>query len=431
MRPGSVALLIVKLTLAIGLIIATNHTAVAHGRWVALVVGNSAYRSIPTLENPENDARLIASTLRALGFTLIGGGPRLNLDKARFDAAVRAFGQFLPGAEVALFYYAGHGMQVRGENWLVPVDANPRRMQDLDFQMVDAQLVLKQMEEAGTRLNVVILNACRNNPFGGRGIRGGAPGLAEMRAPPGTLISYATQPGNVAMDGSGADSPYTLALVNAMRQPGLDVLSMFNRVGVMVEGDTDGEQQPWLSSSPIAYDFALSGLVSGSVAAIPETPIPPHAAVATTAGAFAGLPERIALEARAVGIPLAPSLDFVAPSVEVSAGAAKFVGAWGPGHWHGPQGAVFGNIIVAVSRVDVDGTAHLTVMQDAGYDHAGGRHGPIVTYIDGRIEDGALTFQSVDKYWRFVMQIGTDGRLYGECFVGTRLGSRIELPRIQ
>jgi len=431
MRPGGASLLIVKLTLAIGLIIGASHAAVAHGRWVALVVGNSAYQSVPRLENPNNDARLMASTLRALGFTLVGGGPRLNLDKAEFDAAIRAFGQSLPGAEVALFYYAGHGMQVQGENWLVPVDANPQRTQDLDFQMVDAQLVLRQMEGAGTRLNVVILDACRNNPFGGRGIRGGAPGLAEMRAPPGTLISYATQPGNVAMDGRGADSPYTLALVNAMRQPGLDVLSMFNHVGVMVEGDTGGEQQPWLSSSPIAYDFAFAGIVTGTLMEIPETHIPPATAVPVTAEAFAGLPERIALQARAAGIPLAPRLNFVAPSADVSAGAAQFVGAWGPGHWHGPQGAVFDNIIIAVSRVDADGTAHLTIMHDAWYDHDGGRHTPLVVYNDGKIEGGALTFQSPDKYWRFVMQIGTDGRLYGESFVDTRLRSRIELPRIE
>jgi hypothetical protein len=186
----------------------------------------------------------------------------------------------------------------------------------------------------------------------------------------------------------------THSLVNAMRQPGLDVLSMFNRVGVIVEGDTGGQQQPWLLSSPIAYDFAFAGIVTGSIAVLPEAPIPPQAAVPATAGAFRGLPERIALQARAAAIPLAPRLNFVAPSADVSSGAAQFVGAWGPGHWHGPQGGVFDNIIIAVSRVDADGTAHLTVMQDAWYGHSGGRHTPLVVYNDGKIENGTLTFQS-------------------------------------
>ena len=136
----------------------------------------------------------------------MGGGEQLDLDKPGFDRAIGAFGRAIEGADVALFYYAGHGVQVQGSNWLVPVTANPAREADLDFQMVDAELVLKQMQAAGTRLNVMILDACRNNPFGGRGLRAAGGGLAQMRAPEGTLISYATQPGNVATDGTGTDS---------------------------------------------------------------------------------------------------------------------------------------------------------------------------------------------------------------------------------
>ena len=165
------------------------------------------------------------------------------------------FGHAVAGAEVALFYYSGHGLQVQGVNWLVPIDANPTRPQDLDFQMVDADLVLRQMDGAGTKLNLVLLDACRNNPFGNRGLRALQPGLAEMRAPEGTLISYATQPGNVAMDGAGANSPYTTALAASMRRPGLDVFRMFNQVGLQVKRSTGGNQQPWVSNSPIDGDF--------------------------------------------------------------------------------------------------------------------------------------------------------------------------------
>ncbi|PJG51176.1 hypothetical protein CVM73_32250 [Bradyrhizobium forestalis] len=226
---------------------------------VALVIGNSAYQSVPRLENPANDARLVADTLQRLGFTLVGGGAQVELDKAAFDTAVQRFGSQLIGADVALFYYAGHGIQLRGTNYLVPVTANPARETDVDFQMVDAALVLRQMDGAGTKLNIVILDACRNNPFGGRGLRASDGGLAQIRAPEGTLLSYATQPGNVALDGADGHSPYTRALVETMQRPGLDVLQTFNQVGLVVKRATGSAQQPWVSSSPIDGSFYFSG----------------------------------------------------------------------------------------------------------------------------------------------------------------------------
>jgi hypothetical protein len=266
-----------RLLLIATLLIMSSFAASAQGRRVALIVGNSAYTSVPQLANPANDARLMARTLSGVGFELIGGGAQVNLDKAKFEAAVHDFGLALPGAEVALFYYAGHGLQVQGVNWLVPLDANPTRPQDLDFQMIDASLVLKQMEGAGTKLNIMILDACRNNPFGGRGLRGTQSGLAQMQAPEGTLISYATQPGNTAADGAGADSPYTMALSDAMKQPGLDVLRMFNRIGVAVKQSTGGQQQPWLSSSPIEGDYYFAGPGSSPAAAATSAMISPPA----------------------------------------------------------------------------------------------------------------------------------------------------------
>ncbi|KRQ00683.1 caspase family protein [Bradyrhizobium sp. DASA03076] len=222
---------------------------------VALVVGNSAYKNITPLDNPSKDATLMADTLGSLGFALVGGHAQLDLDKAAMDIAVQSFGRQVQGADVALFYYAGHGVQVAGSNYLVPVGANPTREADVDFQMTDVNLVLRQMQGSGTRLNLVILDACRNNPFGSRGLRASEGGLAQMRAPEGTLISYATQPGNVAQDGSDGHSPYTKALAATVRTAGLDVFQTFNQVGLAVKRATGGAQQPWVSSSPIDGTF--------------------------------------------------------------------------------------------------------------------------------------------------------------------------------
>jgi hypothetical protein len=231
---------------------------------VALVIGNSHYKNVTPLANPVNDAKLMAETLRALGFVIVGGSAQLDLDKTQFDGVVQGFSDQIQGADVGLFYYAGHGLQVRGQNYLVPVGANPARETDVDFQMVDTALVLRQMEGAGTKLNIVILDACRNNPFGGRGLRATEGGLAQMRAPEGTLISYATQPGNVARDGANGNSPYTSALADAIRKPGRDIFQTFNAVGLAVKEATGGVQQPWVSSSPIAGSFYFAGQVPGA-----------------------------------------------------------------------------------------------------------------------------------------------------------------------
>jgi formylglycine-generating enzyme required for sulfatase activity len=234
-------------------------TASPSERRVALVIGNDQYRHVPRLANPTNDARLIAETLMSVGFTLIGSKAQLDLDKAAFDRVVQEFGTMIQGAGVALFYYAGHGLQVRGTNYLVPVSANPTREADVDFQLFNVDLVLRQMEGAGTRLNFLILDACRNNPFAGRGLRAAVGGLAQMQAPEGTLIAYATQPGNVALDGTDGHSPYTSALASAVRKPGLDVFAVFNETGLDVKQRTGGAQQPWVSSSPIAGQFYFTG----------------------------------------------------------------------------------------------------------------------------------------------------------------------------
>src|SRR5580658_554249 len=187
---------------------------------VALVIGNSAYRTVPALPNPVADAKLMSDTLTSLGFFVVGGAAQLDLDKAGFDDALRKFSAELTGADVALFYYAGHGVETHGLNYLAPVDAHPIDEADIFTQMIGISGILDQLEKSGTRINLVLLDACRNNPFSGHGAHSTTGGLAQMPAPVGTLISFATQPRSVSLDGDGGHSPYTRALVDAMQRPG-------------------------------------------------------------------------------------------------------------------------------------------------------------------------------------------------------------------
>jgi len=230
----------------------------ADGRRVALVIGNSRYEYVPALSNPSHDAELMAATLRSVGFKLVGDRALIDLDKPAFESAVQRFGDEAEGSNIALFYYAGHGLELNGANYLAPVSTNPTKEADVALQMVEAQSVLRQMEDSGAKLNVVILDACRNNPFAGRGLRATNGGLGEMQAPTGTLISYATQPGEVAGDGSGRDSPFTQALAEAIPLPGVDILLLFNKVAVTVQNRTGGNQQPWTSHSPIDGEFQFT-----------------------------------------------------------------------------------------------------------------------------------------------------------------------------
>jgi tetratricopeptide (TPR) repeat protein len=226
---------------------------------VALVIGNSAYRTVPALPNPAADARLMSDTLLSLGFFVVGGGAQVDLDKASFDDVLREFGKELIGADVALFYYAGHGVETHGLNYLVPVDAHPADEGDVFTQMTGVSGILDQMEKSGTRINLVLLDACRDNPFRDHGVRSTTGGLAQMPAPVGTLISFATQPRSISLDGVDGHSPYTRALAQAMQRPGSGLFKTFNEVGLAVEKATGGSQLPWVSSSPIAGNFYFAG----------------------------------------------------------------------------------------------------------------------------------------------------------------------------
>lgn len=228
-------------------------------RRVALVMGNSAYRTVAPLPNPANDARLMAEALKSLGFELVGGRALTDLaGKADMEQAVQRFGEMVKGAAVGVFFYAGHGVQVDGKNYLVPVGANVAARTQIKYQLLDADYVLDEMAAAGTQVNVVVLDACRNNPFGDRGLRDVAAGLAQIMAPKGTLLAYSTAPGRTAADGAGNNSPFTQALARHIRTPGLRIDDVFMRVGVEVEQKTGGEQSPWKSDN-LRGVFCLSG----------------------------------------------------------------------------------------------------------------------------------------------------------------------------
>lgn len=220
---------------------------------VALVIGNSAYKDAP-LTNPVNDARAIARALQESGFTVIS---RENINQGGMLSALREFGDRLRGGGTGLFYYAGHGMQIKGRNYLIPVGASIEREDEVAYNAVDAQAVLDKMEAAGNVANIMILDACRNNPFT-RSTRSGQAGLAQMDAPVGTLVAYATSPGAVASDGSGSNGLYTQHLLTAIRQPGSKVEDVFKQVRANVRRDSQGKQVPWESTS-LEGDFYFKG----------------------------------------------------------------------------------------------------------------------------------------------------------------------------
>ena len=248
---------------------------------VALVIGNSAYQAVPKLPNPAGDAKLMSDTLLSLGFFVVGGSARLDLDKTGFDAALQEFSAQLAGADVALLYYAGHGVETHGLNYLVPVDAHPQDEADVFMQMISTSGILDQLEKSGTRINLVLLDACRDNPFSGHGVRSSTGGLAQMPAPIGTLISFATQPRSVSLDGDSGHSPYTSALVAAMQKPGYGLFKTFNDVGLAVDKATGGQQLPWVSSSPISGNFYFAGKPAPVATDARQASLTPDAPAAT------------------------------------------------------------------------------------------------------------------------------------------------------
>lgn len=229
-------------------------TAIAEER-IALVIGNGGYTSVQPLDNPVSDAKLIADTLKTVGFnvTLLTDATQVELKRAisTFGSDLRAGGPDMVG----LFYYAGHGVQSFGANYLLPVDTSLTNAADLDLVALEASAVLRQMASARNRTNIVILDACRNNPFEAIPSLNDN-GLAEMKAPTGTYLAYATAPGSVALDGVQRNSPFTSALADEMTNEGLKIEEVFKNVRVKVIEETDGAQTPWDTSS-LTNDFVF------------------------------------------------------------------------------------------------------------------------------------------------------------------------------
>jgi hypothetical protein len=232
----------------------------------ALVIGNSAYRTLP-LVNPVNDARAIAQTLEKLGFRVT---QLENSSQSAMYEAIRSFGDSLKSGGVGLFYYAGHGVQIKGHNYLLPVDSVIDREDEVAYKAVDAQQILDKMESAKNPLNIVILDACRNNPFA-RSSRSAAVGLAPMDAPVGSLIAFATAPGAEASDGKGKHGVYTQQLLQYMTQPGLKVEDVFKRARLGVRQATSGKQIPWENTS-LEGDFYFVAPTAGTAATATTDP---------------------------------------------------------------------------------------------------------------------------------------------------------------
>jgi hypothetical protein len=234
------------------LLLSLLHSAAHADKRVALVIGNSAYKHAGELANPRNDATDMAVALKQLSFQVIEG---FDLDKASLDRKIRDFAAALSGADLGLFFYAGHGLQVAGQNYIVPVDAELMTAASLDFEMVRLDLVHRTMErEAQT--NILFLDACRNNPLarnlaralGTRSTEVGR-GLAAVESGSGTLISFSTQPGNVASDGSGRNSPFTGPLVKHIASSNDDLSAVLIAVRNDVMSETKRKQVPWEHSA--------------------------------------------------------------------------------------------------------------------------------------------------------------------------------------
>ena len=220
-----------------------------HAERLALVIGNSAYQTAP-LKNPLNDAEDMTATLKKMGFKVI---LKKNADQRTMEDTIRYFGRQLRNGGIGLFYFAGHGMQVDGRNYLIPIDTQIESEADVKYGAVDAGLVLGKMEDAQNQLNLVILDACRNNPFS-RNFRTTNRGLARMDAPKGSLIAYSTAPGEVAADGPARNGIFTKHLIRHMMTPDLPIELLLKRVRRDVVSETSGRQIPWEASSLIG-DF--------------------------------------------------------------------------------------------------------------------------------------------------------------------------------
>lgn len=252
-----------NLILASGLLaltqLMTPTDAAAEAARLALVIGQSAYRTVPELPNAANDAKGMAELLGNAGFN-VTAAPNLSQNEMRQAISDFAGKVSASGADtIALVFYAGHGLQIDGENYLVPVDLDPKREADIPLQGVRLNDLLNTLGALPTRARIFMLDAYRNNPFPALSGAGHGLAIVDTKAgAPGSFISYSTSPGSEAEDGSGADSPYTTAALTVAKQPNVPIEEVFKRIRVAVVQSTDGRQIPWESSS-LTTDFKFFG----------------------------------------------------------------------------------------------------------------------------------------------------------------------------
>lgn len=242
---------------AVVLLLLVSATDTLAEKRVALVIGNAEYANAAPLKNPVNDASDIADKLGSVGFEVIKA---IDLDQTAMRRSVKQFADALAESDVALFYYAGHAVQVDGKNYLAPIDTDLQKLSDLDFETISLEFVQRQMEREA-RTSLIFLDACRNNPLTrqllrrSRSVNAGQ-GLARLEpSGEGTFIAYATQPDNVALDGTGRNSPFAKALLQNIERPGVEISSLMTDVRRSVYEETNGEQLPWTNSSLLGHFF--------------------------------------------------------------------------------------------------------------------------------------------------------------------------------
>jgi TPR repeat protein len=279
LQPGRVDLRIIELFVAAGrvartvcivallLVVATN-AAVAGGKRVAFVVGNGAYKAVPALENPKNDALAVSKALRKVGFEVVTA---IDLDRAAFDKSVETFIRSLSDAELSVFYYSGHGVEVGGENRIIPVDAILATEASLEVETISLQTIMLQMRN-NSRAQLLYLDACRDNPFSVKKFLVGADqikkqvgrGLSKQDASVGSLIAYATEPGNIALDGDSINSPFTAAVLRHSFVANVDVQTALMQVTRDVWESTNEKQRPW-SNATLVEPVFLNGMLVKAV----------------------------------------------------------------------------------------------------------------------------------------------------------------------
>lgn len=310
---------------------------------VALVVGNAAYSdSFGKLANPVNDATKVAAALRAAGFDV---DLVVNVDQRALKQAISRFGMRLGRAgsqATGLFYYAGHGVQSRGNNYLIPVNAAFSNEADLDLDAVDAGAVLSQMQSAGMSTSIVILDACRNMPLA-RSFRSGTRGLARMDAPNGSYIAYSTAPGQTAVDGTSDNSPFAAAFVREIQQPGQSIDAVFTNIRRSVAQATGGTQVPWSSSSLLdSFIFRASGGTSVGAAQPPAM-----------TGVGANVPPVTTVPRGYIGVAIQPVTEEIAAALGLGKDQGEIIASVAPGQPAAKAGVNPGDVVLKVDGESV------------------------------------------------------------------------------